>query len=464
MYYDRLLWLCGYEPEGVEAERVRIEKAFEKLDITPEDIERAEQWIKKHCDVELKSIRKFLGIQLKGIIDLILAKEERDKIVYADRPSFFQVLNAMAMVSQKIYVNTPDSVVADVGMFFGIGKLSPFLEAAEGDLLPAGSAFCAGIQAKLGGLIKRVIPVPDLLVSSGFVCDQAPKVDEFISWRYNIPVAYVDCAHGEKEDEWPHPSEKRVKYLAEQGRVALELFREVTGYTITEDVAKKADLRVADLALRRQRIFDLLKSVPYVLTGYHNISMVTRVSSTGVNTTTLYGDLEGILDLLYSELKERAEIIEKKVVLKDAPRVGIYGLLDASVTSLMENAGLKLVDLRLSTTKSERTALNRYQDFWERSAERMLSYCSRKFARRIVQLCKEEELDSLVLNYVIGCRDLCITPFKIRDLVTKELNIPVLMLEVNLCDTRDYSPETMKGRVEAFTEVVKASMDDKKTT
>jgi hypothetical protein len=149
-------------------------------------------------------------------------------------------------------------------------------------------------------------------------------------------------------------------------------------------------------------------------------------------------------------------------VLKDAPRVGIYGLLDASVTSLMENAGLKLVDLRLSTTKSERTALNRYQDFWERSAERMLSYCSRKFARRVVQLCKEEELDSLVLNYVIGCRDLCITPFKIRDLVTKELNIPVLMLEVNLCDTRDYSPETMKGRVEAFIEFVKASMDDKK--
>jgi hypothetical protein len=54
--------------------------------------------------------------------------------------------------------------------------------------------------------------------------------------------------------------------------------------------------------------------------------------------------------------------------------------------------------------------------------------------------------------------------FKIRDLVTKELRIPVLMLEVNLCDTRDYSPEIMKGRVGAFIEVVKASMDDKKPT
>jgi hypothetical protein len=87
--------------------------------------------------VELKSIRKFLGIQLKGIIDLILAKEEMDKIVYADRPSFFQVLNAMAMVSQKIYVNTPDSVVADVGMFFGIDKLNPFLEAADIEVVKA---------------------------------------------------------------------------------------------------------------------------------------------------------------------------------------------------------------------------------------------------------------------------------------------------------------------------------------
>jgi benzoyl-CoA reductase/2-hydroxyglutaryl-CoA dehydratase subunit BcrC/BadD/HgdB len=141
--------------------------------------------------------------------------------------------------------------------------------------------------------------------------------------------------------------------------------------------------------------------------------------------------------------------------------VGIYGLLDPSVTSLMEKSGLKLVDLRLSTTKEEQIDSGQYEDFWERSAERMLSYCSRKFPRRIVQLCKQEELDGLVLNYVIGCRDLSVTPFKIRDIVSRELGLPVLMLEVNLCDTRDYSPESMKGRVEAFVEVVKAKVENK---
>jgi benzoyl-CoA reductase/2-hydroxyglutaryl-CoA dehydratase subunit BcrC/BadD/HgdB len=122
----------------------------------------------------------------------------------------------------------------------------------------------------------------------------------------------------------------------------------------------------------------------------------------------------------------------------------------------MEKAGLSLVDLRLSNTKSERDAQSKYQDFWEVSAERVLRYCSRKFATRLAQLCKEADLDGVVLNYVIGCRDLCITPFKTRELVMKELGIPVLMLEVNMSDTRDYSAESMRNRVEAFTETVKA--------
>ena len=35
--YTELLRLCGYEEEEIEKERPRIDKAFKKLDIGPED-------------------------------------------------------------------------------------------------------------------------------------------------------------------------------------------------------------------------------------------------------------------------------------------------------------------------------------------------------------------------------------------------------------------------------------------
>ena len=43
MYYDKLLGLCDYEPEEIERERQRLERAFALLQLTPEDFTRAEE-------------------------------------------------------------------------------------------------------------------------------------------------------------------------------------------------------------------------------------------------------------------------------------------------------------------------------------------------------------------------------------------------------------------------------------
>ena len=75
-YYDELLEICGFEAEEIDQERVRIAKAFRKLELGPEDMDRAVTWVSDNHDVGLAGVRKMLGIWLKELIDLVLAKDE----------------------------------------------------------------------------------------------------------------------------------------------------------------------------------------------------------------------------------------------------------------------------------------------------------------------------------------------------------------------------------------------------
>jgi len=75
-FYDRSYTLCGYEPEELEKQRPRIEQTLKRLGLGPEDTKAAEDFVRKNHDVELLGVRKILGIWLKGLTDLVLAKDE----------------------------------------------------------------------------------------------------------------------------------------------------------------------------------------------------------------------------------------------------------------------------------------------------------------------------------------------------------------------------------------------------
>ena len=86
-FYDELLFLCGFEEEELYAEKSRIERAFRKLQLGPDDMERAEQWVRTYHNVDLPGVRKILRVWMLELFDLVLAKEEGKKIVYYGFPS-----------------------------------------------------------------------------------------------------------------------------------------------------------------------------------------------------------------------------------------------------------------------------------------------------------------------------------------------------------------------------------------
>lgn len=463
MYYDELLKLCGYEPEEIEKERPRVEKAFEKAGLTPEDIDRGEKRVREYFDIELIGMRKILGLWLKNLIDLVLAREERKKIVYPSWPPFPQVMSAMAMTSKDIYVSAPESVL-DLTMGMMFDKINPFLEAAEGDLLPPGLANCSFLQARLGGILKGVVPVPDLLVPSANLCDQTPKLDELIGQIYGVPVVYLEAVHDEMGENWPVSSDRRVKNAAQEARQAIAKFEEVTKCKVTDEELAARHRRHVNMFMGYMQIQELMRADPVPIsqldlgTAFYLILTLT--------TTTAFTDMREIFDILYKEVKER---VDKGigVMPKGSPKVMIClpWFTDPSIIRMIENAGLAVV-AHVGLEPAEQVKIGkRFEDRWDRSVNINIRsgvrYCSFGFARFYEEMCKDWNVDGAIISFLFSCRAFAIPNLKAKEMITKELGIPTLILESDVYDTRDYSAESMRTRVETFAEILRASKDTK---
>ena len=125
---------------------------------------------------------------------------------------------------------------------------------------------------------------------------------------------------------------------------------------------------------------------------------------------------------------------------------------------MIEDAGLAIVTdfTGLASTESDLTDSG-YEMFWERGANTVLRFCGIRFARRVVQVCRESDLDGAVLNYQIGCRDLCMEIDKSSELITTELGIPVLLVESDNSDPRTCVSEAMRNRIAAFAEMLRSN-------
>ncbi|HEX2966621.1 MAG TPA: 2-hydroxyacyl-CoA dehydratase family protein [Syntrophorhabdaceae bacterium] len=453
MSYRAFLELCGYEKEEINQQGKRIEKAIEKLRLGPEDFRRAEQRINEYFDIDLISIRKTLGLWFKSLVDVVLTREEGKKLVYTMMPPLVLVQNAMTMASTEVYVTAPDILLNyTFGAIFG--NQDPILEAAEADLLPLASCYCGGIKAELGAISLGLIPLPDLMVASGFVCDQTPKVDEIIHERYGIPVVYIDGTLDEEKGRWADGYERRLEYLVEEGKNALKQFELITGFTVTDDMLEKANVRAKDLRVRCKDIARLYFEADPTPTSFNNIALLFRAANWLVNPST-YGQAEEILDLCYEELRKRVEN-GKGVVPKGAPRVAMLKVCnDPVIVDRIEKLGLAVVadNTGIIAPKQENFS-SRYNDFWHQGIElflRMGVGC----AARQVELFKDLGVDGLILNYPVGCRDQCVGPMKVQEIVRKEMGIPSLVIEFDHTESRVYTADVIGSRVEPFAEMLK---------
>lgn len=456
--YTELFKLCSFEVNEIEKERSRIDKAFNIAGIQAEDIEQAEVRIKKYFSIELFSVRKILGIWLKQFIDLVLAREERKKLVYICFPPVARHGLAAMLASEDVYCHSPE-IVIDVVLGQIFGKIDPILEAAEQHGMPPGLAMCSLNQARLGAIVNGIAPTPDLTLTSGQFCDQSPKTDEFLHEVYGIPNIFVDACIDSPWNEYPVISERRIQYYAGELRRGREKLQDVLGFEISEEVCREAIKGYAKLWWAMQQIWELNRNDPVPI-SQADLGLFYWMIACPERRALQYGPQ--IIGILAREVKQRVDQ-GIGVVEKGAPRVAWMAnhATDPSVPRMFEGVGLAIPVSVFGWISPVETVKSKLIDADERIAEAELRfgfYHSTSAAIfRFKEICKAWDVDGLLYAYSFSCRASGFYPLMIKKAVEQDLGIPVLALECDMYDTRSYSTEALRTRVEAFAEMLRAN-------
>ena len=457
-YYDELFKLCGYEDEEIEADRNRINITLERLEISPADIPMADEWVRQNHDVSLKGVRKLLGAWLKELVDLVLAKDEGKKIVYFGFPAIVGPGLMLSASSDDIFVSAPDMVLDHtMGQIFN--KLTPILEAGEANGLPPGHALCSLWQAKIGGVAKGIVPVPDFALASSYYCDMGSKADDLVTALFGTPIAYIDGIMDSKWGEYPEYLPERVHYLGRQINQALEMAEKVLNIKIAPDAWEKSQKNKRAFVDNLLSLLDLMKADPVPI-SIVELELLEALSG----TSTGRGIQEGIkaMEILIDELKERVKA-GTGVTEKGAPRVmvGFGHTSDPRVTRLIEDVGLSVpLTGVLSWAGGPKIELeNNYNTPGEMIADYELAIGNFHGTDGTIKTfevgANVMKLDGFIANYLYNCRPAALLSHIQKKYLEEKTGLPVLALEIDNFDSRSYSADSLRTKVETFAYMLK---------
>jgi benzoyl-CoA reductase/2-hydroxyglutaryl-CoA dehydratase subunit BcrC/BadD/HgdB len=447
-----LLKLCGFEPEEIESELPRMEKAFNKLEITTEDIERGKQRLDKYYDMELKGVRKILRLIIKDVVSSVLAREEgRTKIVFGFMAPGFSVFStALVSISQEVYASGLHIFHFVLGCIFD--KMVPVMEAAEERWLKAGAvAHCGNVKGMAGLFALDLVPRPDLLVCCGSLCDTAPKTTDLLHAIYDIPTFTYDICEDREYKEYPAAT-KRIAHL---GAKSLRRFRdrlqEITGFEITDDLLMEVIDARRRLARATVKLLDLIASSDPLVISANHAHVWGNLDGLSLSIDSMPEAIDAI-NTLYEELQER---VNKGVgvVEKGAPR--IMALLPSHFTDpradfLAGELGIAIVSGETFVERPAEIGGDIFQRLEMANIQGPLDGCLSRRVSLTIAGCKSLNIDGVLDRYHIGCRTTCGDALSIKDTITKELGIPVLLQEREDFDPRPYDHDEFKRQLEVF--------------
>jgi benzoyl-CoA reductase/2-hydroxyglutaryl-CoA dehydratase subunit BcrC/BadD/HgdB len=452
-----LLKLCGFQEQELDGQLPRVEKAFSRLGITAEDLEKGEKRLKKYYAVELEGIRKVIRLCVLDLVNAMLLKEEgKKKIIYGIMaPGFETISSALVCESDEVYsMHQSWSFLFVVGCIFG--KLVPVLEAAEERWLKPGAvAHCGNVKTFLGQIALNLIDRPDLIATSGLMCETAPKTLDLIHEIYGIPIACYDACHDRELHTYTDATRRMVHMAAKSMRRLGERIHEVVGFEITHEMLWNAIEAKAGLQEAVGKIRTLIeKSDPLPLSPTHdNLWMcLTSLTFSPDNMPKAIS----ALDILYEELLQRVSE-GQGVVEKGAPRILAMcpaHHADPRLEHLITELGIALVagDTGFMVPYEEMS-----QDPYEAISIFLTSSLFTGLAKRIpmfVKGCKELNIDGVLNRFHVGCRMVTGDAFLLGESIKDEVGIPVLTLEWENFDPRVYNHEDYRRRLEIFKEMM----------
>ncbi|MEM1514945.1 MAG: 2-hydroxyacyl-CoA dehydratase family protein [Candidatus Bathyarchaeia archaeon] len=468
IYKEFLIKCAGFGDPPFDEELDEIlpkwKLAAKKLGLTEEDIKYAMNvWIPRNFDIKSEGVRKTIGAYLAEVVDLMMADEYKRKgckLVYGVLPAHPPFYRALKFTDPTIQTYFPDAALTQfLGPF--LHKIYPFLEEAEAHGMRYGCRHCALNKVRYAALRRGLIPMPDVSWIWGFVCDQAPKSDEFIKeiWNEKYPTIFSRIPHDQPAHKTEHEDEERVKYLASIMREGYEETCKRLGIDMDEKAIKDAFNERTSYLLKYSELATLEASDPPPVDG--NIFSVFLANTFSIVFNTGYKYFNPALDATLKEAKERVKRGEG-IVPKGSPR-GMAWFLPAFnpfIARMFWENGVALVFGEGLLPSKADLQPPKFKDPFEMNAEALLKWSlvvnwGRKADLAIEKL-ETYRLDFMIWGFLDFDRWLGSDHRLCARYVEEKTGKPCFYIEGDIWEDRDYSEEVLRTRIETICEIIKA--------
>ncbi len=302
---------------------------------------------------------------------------------------------------------------------------------------------CAYHRAVIGAVLKSAMPEPDFIIGTSSPCTAGLAVMENFAKQYKKDLFIVNVPQNCSEDS--------IDYLAGQLEEMTEFVSDHTQRPFSMQKLQQALERTNQASSLLKDIYTLAKNKPSPLNNKFLKDFGTVIS-------LIMGTGECV-DICQAYKDELTRKVESGSLVDSQEKIRLLWIQNRiqypfPINEMLENLGAKIVVDELNdVTWETMDAETPFKSIAKRIITIPYSMSVTERIKHIQKMAKEYEIDGAINPCHWGCRQ----GTGARGLIAeglRDINIPVLNLEIDCVDSRNLAKGQIETRIEAFTEML----------
>jgi benzoyl-CoA reductase/2-hydroxyglutaryl-CoA dehydratase subunit BcrC/BadD/HgdB len=398
-------------------------------------------WNHRKASPTLKSEEIYYELVLKYLDRIMTAREKGRPVVGHTVMCPTEIFYAMDMAPMSL-----ENVACMQAIL--LNKYEDYLGAARAFGLAPET--CSAHRILTGAFLNQAITTPDLLVWSNQVCDNTAKAGDALMDINGIPGFFLDRPYKHTEEG--------VRYFTRQMEELVQFLEKTTGRKLDYDKLKEA-VRLSGRVIDVYReIYELRKARPAPMRNRNlmNQNTIEGLFSGAPEAVTF---IEQVRDEIKANVDAGRGVVEKeryRLLFLFLPPFYEMKILDwlereHGAVSVMEPFISYYAPGQMDPDKPIESIARKA--FYRHTGQPMHGP-SDAFVEDTLRIAKEFDADGAVYFAHIGCRQVCALIRTLKDRLKEDLNVPTLVIDVDIMDPSLSSGEEIRDKFEGFFEIL----------
>ncbi|PKN27648.1 MAG: 2-hydroxyglutaryl-CoA dehydratase [Deltaproteobacteria bacterium HGW-Deltaproteobacteria-21] len=297
------------------------------------------------------------------------------------------------------------------------------------------------------------LPKPDLLFASNNICQTVVYWYKALARIWNIPLILFDTPYNFGEIR-----EGDIAYMKEQFEEMIPVLEKVSGKRFDEGRFREGIEIASRTSDTWGQVLATMKAQPAPMTIFDAfVHLAPVVSLRGLPVALEY------YEILLKELQARVErgigavINERKRLMWDNIAIW-YKVRDFA--NLFAERGMNFVTATYTNAWAEtNTSLDKNRPFESMARTYSLVILNNNLNHRLhlmERLIGDFNVDGLVIHSARSCKPYSVGQYDLKRLLMERLGLPSVVIEADITDSRAYSEEQSRTRLEAFFEALES--------